>query len=115
LADGKFARGSKRKAAAKATTGRPRKKAKAGKPRIYFVRLKSRDTGTGEINTEANEGKITFNGPTLSGFTGEANIGCIGLGVIFTARKMSAVPPDSWDSWDNYSEAAYEHARVSRW
>jgi hypothetical protein len=114
--DVKFAGGStKRKATAKPAGGRPLKKAKTGKPRIYFVRLKSRDTGTGEINTEANEGKITFNAPTLSGFTGEAKIGCIGLKVIFTARKVSAVAPDSWDSWDNYSEAAYEYARVSRW
>ena len=120
-ADEKAAVGSKRKAAVtkgKAISGRSSKKAKAagaGKPRKYFLRLRSRDTGTGEINPMAEEGTIKFNGPNLSSFTGEASLSGIGQRVVFTARKISAVPPSSWDSWGNYSEAAYERARVGRW
>jgi hypothetical protein len=119
-ADEETAVGSKRKGAAstaKSTSGRPRKKAKAagaGKPRKYFVRLKSRETGTGEIHPTAEKGTIKFNGPNLSSFTGEVNM-AIGRGVIFTARKISAVPSEVFDSWASYSEAAYERARVSRW
>lgn len=110
--------GSKRKAKAKAQAGRPSKKAKtvrAGKPSKYFLRLKSRVAGTGEIHPTAQKGVIRFNGPGLSSFTGEVSIGGIGSGVIFTARKISAVPPKSWESWEDYSEAAYERARVDRW
>lgn len=121
-ADEKAALGSKRKAGTvtkgKTTSGRPSKKAKAtgaGKAGKYFLRLRSRDSGTGEINPTPEKGTIKFNGPNLSSFTGEASLSSIGERVVFTARKISAVPPKSWDSWGNYSEAAYERARVSRW
>ncbi|KAK4034726.1 putative AT hook motif family protein [Parachaetomium inaequale] len=122
-ADEETAVGSKRKATAiastaKATSARPRKKAKAAgpvNPREYFVRLKSRDnTGTGEVHPTAEKGTITFNGPSLSSFTGKVDM-AIGRGVSFTARKISAVPTvpsEACDSWASYSEAACERARV---
>jgi hypothetical protein len=119
-ADEETAVGSKRKAAgssAEAANGHPHKRAKAAgavKARKYFVRLKSRDTGTGEIHSTAEKGSIKFNGPNLSSFTGEADM-AIGRGVSFTARKISAAPSETCDSWASYSEAAYERARVGRW
>lgn len=111
--------GSKRKAVAAARTttrGRPAKKAKAaGNPKKFFLRLKHRDTGTGEIHSTAEKGTINFGPPNLSSFTGQADMAGIGQGVVFTARKVSAMPPKLSDSWENYSQAAYERARVRRW
>jgi hypothetical protein len=115
--DWEISLGSKRKATA--THARPPKKAKvadASKPEKYFLRLRSRDTGTGEIHPTAEKGTIEFSGPDLSSFTGEADMGCfIGDGVTFTARKVSAELPELQESWNDYSEAAYERARVGRW
>ena len=124
-ADEETAVGSKRTAAgqpiaaAKPTRGPPRKKAKpvaATRPRKYFVRLKSRDPGTGEIHPMAEKGTVKFNGPNLSSFTAEVDMD-IGRGVTFTARKISSVatvPSEKCDPWASYSEAAYERARVGR-
>lgn len=125
-ADEAYGVGSKRKAAAskvKTTSrrprGRPSKKAKAeavaSKRTTYFLRLKSRDTETAECHPKAEKGRIKFGGQDLSSFTGEANISHIGQGIVFQARKISAVPSDFRDSWDNYSVAAYEYARAGRW
>ena len=115
--DEETAVGSKRKATSTETRGGPPKRAKAaarGKPKRYFVRLKSRDTGTGEIESYAEKGTVTFGGPDLSAFTGKVDMK-IGKGVIFKARKISARAPELRDSWSCYSEAAYGYARVRRW
>lgn len=95
--DDETAVGSKRKATSGRPRRRPPKKAKAagtGKPRKYFLRLKSRDTSTGEIHLIAEKGTIKFNRPDLSSFTREANMCSISRGIIFTARKISAIPLD---------------------
>ncbi|KAK4236028.1 hypothetical protein C8A03DRAFT_17286, partial [Achaetomium macrosporum] len=119
--DENLAAGSKRKATAskgKATSGRYPKKAKvasAGQPEKSFVRLRLRDSGTGQIHYMVEKGTIKFNGPNLGSFTGEVDISGIGKGVIFEGQKISAVPPKTRDSWENYSEAAYDRARVGRW
>jgi hypothetical protein len=108
----------KTKATNKLPRGRPLKKARvtgAGRPAKYFVRLKSREYGTGMIYPRPQKGTIRFSGPDLSSFTGEVDISGIGRGIFFKARKISAVPQRPRDSWDNYSEAAYERARVDRW
>lgn len=95
--------------AKKAKTGRP------GKPKKYLLRLKSRDTGTGEICTDATKGMIRFNGPDLSSFTAEADMDGIGDAVPFTGRKISASPAASHETWSDYSWNAYERARIGRW
>ncbi|KAK4203968.1 hypothetical protein QBC40DRAFT_262003 [Triangularia verruculosa] len=110
--------GSKRKGLVKQPRGRPAKKAKAAGPikfKKLFLRLRSKDTGTGEIHSTPQKGYIKFDGPRFATFTGEASMACIGEGVFFTARKVAATPRPSWDSWDDYSEAAYERARIGRW
>ncbi|KAH6623406.1 hypothetical protein F5144DRAFT_623373 [Chaetomium tenue] len=116
--DDETAVGSKRKATSTKPGVHPPKKLKMGpgsKPKKYFVRFKSRETGTGQINSDAEKGTITFGAPDLSAFTGKVDMGSIGSGVIFKARKVSACAPELRDSWSCYSEAAYEYARVSRW
>ena len=108
------ASGSKRKAAAGKQPAT--KKAKtAGNPRTFFLRLKCSETGEGEIFSTPEKGTIKFDSSKLSSFTGRADMPCVGQGVVFTARKISAVPPTLGDSWEAYSEAAYERARVGRW
>lgn len=110
--------GHKRKAPGIQPQGPPTKKAKTaadGDPREYLIRLKSRDTGTGEINSNAEKGTITFSGPDLSAFTGKVDMCGIGCGVIFSGRKVSATAPQRCDSWSSYSEGASEYARVRSW
>ncbi|RYO79484.1 hypothetical protein DL762_008142 [Monosporascus cannonballus] len=121
--DEKTAVGSKRKATAskaKATSGRPRgrppKKAKAAgasKLRKYFLRLKSRDADTGEVHPRAEKGTIKFSGQDLSSFTGEANMGCIGRGVIFTARYSSRANGAIFASSCEGLENLYAHLPAS--
>ncbi|KAK4110154.1 hypothetical protein N656DRAFT_758203 [Canariomyces notabilis] len=108
----------KTKATNKLPRGRPLKKARvtgAGRSAKYFVRLKSREYRTGMIYPRPQKGTIRFSGPDLSSFTGEVDISGIDRGIFFKARKISAVPQRPRNSWDNYSEAAYERARVDRW
>lgn len=108
--------GAKTKAGA--TSGRPLKKAKTAavaKPTKYFLCLKSRDPGTGQVEPNASKGTITFSGTDFSKFTGEAELSGIGRRVTFKARKISAVPTRFTDSWESLSAASYERARVGRW
>ncbi|KAK0625413.1 hypothetical protein B0T17DRAFT_532752 [Bombardia bombarda] len=98
--------------------GRPAKKAKAATTTLkYAVLLKCSETGEGQIYPTAEKGTIEFDGPNYVSFTGTVGMPCVGASVVFTARKVADIAPTAraTDSWENYSEAAYEHARVSRW
>ncbi|PWY65546.1 hypothetical protein BO83DRAFT_401997 [Aspergillus eucalypticola CBS 122712] len=85
-------KGTKRKTIAHKHS-RPPKKAKAEKtsePYTYRLKLRCRETGE------------------------EAVFPCVGSGITFTARKVSDDPCPSGEKWEDYSEAAYEYAWVSR-
>lgn len=97
---------------------RPLKKAKAEKtsePYTYRLKLKCRETGEGQIFFEPNYGTIKFEDGKFAAFTAEAGFPCLGSGMAFTAWKVSDDPCPSGEKWEDYSEAAYEYARVSRW
>jgi hypothetical protein len=109
--------GSKRRAEALKGHGPPPKKSKAraAQPRTYLLKLKCRETGEGVIQSMEQRGTIKFRDGKLASFIGEANLPCVGKGVPFTARKTSDTPASPGDSWADYSETAYEYARVRRW
>jgi hypothetical protein len=108
---------SKRKAEAPQGRGRPPKKSKAGaaQPRTYLLKLKCRETGEGVIQSTEEKGTIKFKDENLASFIGKANLPCVGQGIPFTARKISDTPARPRNSWADYSERAYEYARVRRW
>lgn len=112
--------GSKRKHYAGMVTSAPRKNwvkipRLANEPKEWFACLKSRDCGTGQINYQATKGTITFDNEAFSSFSGVISLPGIGQKVSFTARKVTSLTRQSWDSWEDYSEAAYERERVNRW
>ncbi|RDL33702.1 Uncharacterized protein BP5553_08070 [Venustampulla echinocandica] len=109
--------GSKRRAEALRGHAPPPKKsrARAAQPRTYLLKLKCRETGEGVIQYTEEEGTIIFKDENLASFLGNANLPCVGQGVPFTARKISDAPARPRNSWADYSESAYEYARVARW
>ncbi|KAH8658421.1 hypothetical protein BX600DRAFT_439584 [Xylariales sp. PMI_506] len=109
--------GSKRKRKSPQRRGRPAKKANIGASRslTYQLRLKCREAGEGVIYSDIEEGTIKFKDQDLASFVGKANLPCVGSNVPFTARKISDDPGHEGDSWADYSEEAYEYARVNRW
>jgi hypothetical protein len=109
--------GSKRRAEALRGHGpQPKKsKARAAQPRIYLLKLKCRETGEGVIQFTEKRGTIKFEDENLASFIGKANLPCVGQGITFTARKISDAPACPGNSWADYSERAYEYARVRRW
>lgn len=94
---------------------KPKAKAKAAVLLKYWLKLKCRETGEGQIYPTAEDGTISFTHENLASFQGEACLPCVGQKVLFTARKVSDTPVDADDSWADYSESAYEYAQVSRW
>lgn len=109
--------GSKRRAEALPGHGPPPKKpkARAAQPRTYLLKLKCRETGESVIQSTEERGTIKFKDEKLASFIGNANLPCVGQGVPFTARKISDTPACPGNSWADYSERAYEYARVRRW
>ncbi|KAI1419720.1 hypothetical protein F5Y12DRAFT_205347 [Xylaria sp. FL1777] len=114
--------GSKRKHAAAAPKsrgrGRPPKKAKASassQSQKYHLKLRCAETVESMIYHEPSDGTITFQDKNMASFTGEASFPCVGTSVPFTARKTSDAVHGQGNSWSDYSEAAYERARVGRW
>jgi hypothetical protein len=115
--DRKPAIGSKRRAKGLQGHGPPPKKSKArgAQPRMYLLKLKCHETGEGVIQSTEQRGTIKFKDENLDGFIWKANLACVGQGVPFSARKISDTPACPGNSWADYSESAYEYARVGRW
>ncbi|KAI0097351.1 hypothetical protein GGR51DRAFT_566558 [Nemania sp. FL0031] len=113
--------GSKRKHAVAAPKsrgrGRPPKKTKPSpsQSRKYHLKLRCAETMEGMIYYQPENGTITFQGNNMASFTGKASFPCVGTAVPFTARKTSDTVHGHGNSWSDYSEAAYERARVGRW
>ncbi|KAK4454282.1 hypothetical protein QBC34DRAFT_490695 [Podospora aff. communis PSN243] len=107
----------KRKAATgKAPRGRPPKKARrASNPAMFSVRLRCSDTGTGQIYSDPENGRIKFSRPDFATFTATVSMPCVGSRVEFTGRKVAFSAPKLVRGWDDYSDAAAERARVARW
>lgn len=85
-----------------------------GKSKTFFLRMRSAETGEGEINPDPTEGSITVSDDYAS-FTGSAEMPIVGCNIPFTGRKISDVPEKSRKRWDDYSHAAYEYASSARW
>lgn len=109
------ATGSKRKATGRGGPVLKVAKTTGGPPTKFFLVLKCRETGEGVINPTPEKGEMTFKGADMASLTGTATLDCVGSDVPFSARKISSSPGSSRDRWENYSWAAYEGARVSRW
>ena len=112
------ATGSKRKSSNNSNrNGAPPPKAakKAGNPTTYFLRMRSRETGEGVIDFIPEKGTITFDKADYSTFTGKVGMPCVGKDVPFRGRKISSTASKSSEKWEDFSEAAYEYARVARW
>ncbi|GKZ26052.1 hypothetical protein AbraIFM66951_005078 [Aspergillus brasiliensis] len=99
------------------TRGKPSKKAKAGKNQSYTYQLKlrCRETGEGQIFPDPEYGTIRFEDGKFAVFAAEAEFPCVGSGITFTARKVSEISCPSGEEWEEFSEEAYEYARVRRW
>lgn len=109
------AAGSKRKAKGKGNRSRKKQSAQNEAPGKLFLRWKGAETGTGEILHRAEEGSISFQDAERSVFFGKIDMTYVGRNVSFTARKVSDIPKRGKNSWNDYSFAAYERARKSRW
>ena len=83
----------------------------------YHLRMKFRETGEGQIFSKIHKGSMTFRGKEVVSFSGKADMGFVGgsADVVFSGRKVSPTPAQSFDKWANYSAAACERACVSRW
>ncbi|KAK0704310.1 hypothetical protein B0H67DRAFT_557148 [Lasiosphaeris hirsuta] len=115
--------GAKRKTTARSKGKRPppAKKAKAvagggwKSSSRFFVRLKSMESETGEIHPTPTKGVIRVVDKGINQLAGTVNITGIGGDIKFTARRVRGPPRGLHDKWENYSQAAYEKARVDRW
>ncbi|CAI7626877.1 unnamed protein product [Penicillium bialowiezense] len=89
-------------------------KVEKGQALNYFLQLKSRETGEGEIDYQPNEGTLEFDDERLVSFSGDTDLSHVGE-CSFFARKVSDVPHPSGENWSNFSERAYNYACVARW
>ncbi|GFZ50732.1 hypothetical protein JCM24511_08490 [Saitozyma sp. JCM 24511] len=120
------ARPGKRKAASAAKPrDRPWKKAKATKAtkatsatsaRKLFLACRGCETGEGQIHSTPSNWTMSFDAKFAS-FSGTFDFAHIGEDVPIKGRKVSDEVPRSqrFNSWNDYSESAYESARMGRW
>lgn len=82
---------------------------------IYWA---GRETGESVIICEScnnRKGKIEFSGRGARAKLSFSELGCVGSNVTCTAVKVSHEPIEGSVDFSEYSEAAYEYARVNRW
>lgn len=111
-----LASGSKRKA----TGTQGNKKAKKHQSEStnslkYQLKMRCRETGEGEIQTDTEDGTLKFDDENLVHFVGEAMIPCWGAHFSFTARKISNRPSASEKNWGYYSEKRHDYEAARRW
>lgn len=80
----------------------------------FHTVYKYRETGEGEINPEPITGHLTFKDDKFATFSGSLNLDLVSGKVVIHGRKISDVARIA-EHWEDYSEQAYEHARVARW
>ncbi|KAF5566769.1 hypothetical protein FPHYL_3711 [Fusarium phyllophilum] len=101
-----------------ANKGRPAKKKKSVTPlsRRVFYRLRGKETSEGEILPDAEAGEIDFLSDDCTKFSGVAyEFPYVDSSVEFSGYKISNTPKGFPRNWNDYSEAAYERARIGRW
>ncbi|KAF5665605.1 hypothetical protein FCIRC_10473 [Fusarium circinatum] len=119
--EGETKKGRKRsmkKEAKGANRGRPAKKKKIATSlsRRVFYRLRGKETGEGKILPDAEAGEIDFLSDDCTKFSGVAyEFPYVGSSVEFSGYKISNTPKGFPKNWNDYSEGAYEHARIGRW
>lgn len=110
--------GSRRKKAQstqnKTPYGRPPKKNRPPAHRL-FIRLRGRETGEGEIQSNPRSGYLEFSDEQFTKFAGEIDLPYLSGSAKLEGFKISTSAKRRYDSWDSYSEAAHEKARVTRW
>ncbi len=94
--------------------GRPTKKIKSAAQRISIL-LRGRETGMGEIQPDPEAGYLEFIDELFTHFRGKVDLPYIGRAVEIEGFKIAPRAKQSAEPWDNFSEDAYEHARVARW
>ena len=111
----------KRKAEPVEETSRPRKKQRQSKDNnggTVFLQWRGEESGEGEIQLDvANEhiGQLNFSDNDGFEFEGTADFGFVGREIQFQGYKVQSFGGPATRSWNDYSEAAYESARVARW
>lgn len=101
-----------------ANKGRPSKKKKItpSLSRRVFYRLRGKETGEGEILPDVEAGEIDFLNDDCTKFSAVAyEFPYLGSSVDFSGYKISNTPKGFAKDWNDYSEAAYERARIGRW
>lgn len=108
--------GGKRKADAAAADARPNKKAKTAAPEPslkFHVRLRSCETGTGEIQYLPSDGEIGFTNESYTKFQGDIHLGpFMGRATLTGEKVKEAVSVER--RWTDYSLAAYEEDQAAR-
>ncbi|OTB05704.1 hypothetical protein M426DRAFT_72762 [Hypoxylon sp. CI-4A] len=98
--------------------GRLPKKAKEqndDESKTFFVQLKARENGEGEISPIADKGTLKFKDFRFASFAAKVDINFVSRDVSFSALKVSDTPQYGRDSWSAYSEVAHERACRARW
>jgi hypothetical protein len=90
------------------------KKTKLTSVKNFHTVYKSRETGEGEIDYESTSGNLTFKDDHFTTFSGSLDLNFTSEAVVIKGRKISDVGCVE-EQWEDYSEQAYECARVARW
>lgn len=108
--------GGKRKADAAAADARPSKKAKTAAPEPslkFHVRLRSCETGTGEIQYFPSDGEIWFTDESYTKFNGDIHLGPFMGKATLTGEKVKEAASVE-RRWTDYSLAVYEEDQAAR-
>lgn len=101
-----------------ANKGRPSKKKKITTSLSHrvFYRLRGKETAEGEILPDVEAGEIDFLNDDCTKFSAVAyEFPYLGSSVDFSGYKISNTPNGFAKDWNDYSEAAYERARIGQW
>ncbi|KAK4234166.1 hypothetical protein C8A03DRAFT_18879 [Achaetomium macrosporum] len=93
---------------------RPKKKAKSAARRLSIL-LRGRETGMGEILPEPEGGYLEFLDDMFTHFKGKVDLPYVGKAVEIEGFKVALRAKRAAEPWENFSEDAYEYARVARW
>lgn len=90
------------------------KKAKAASTTYFHTVYKHQETGEGEIDYEPISGHLSFVDDKFATFSGSLDLNFTSGKVVIHGRKISDAAQIE-ERWEDYSEQAYERARVNRW
>jgi hypothetical protein len=104
--------GNQRKKSAKSESSK--------RTRVLHLQWRGRETGEGEIQLDddsnpSHVGQLEFTDATLTKFKGFTSIPSAGEKVEFLGYKVNAIPQQTAEDWNCFSESQYERQRVGRW